>query len=195
MISPKESCPLRVVTVGEASVGKTALTSRLVDDSFNQCAVPTVGANYQMYTTDVEGDMVEMQIWDTAGQEKYRSLSPFYFKNAAAAIVVFSLINRKTFETLSDWITSFIEVAGPDALIYIAANKSDLINEIEISSDEVKKWASDSGYKYYETSAKTGTNVHEMFDDLAADLKKNYNILTRDQGPHKDSPDKSEPCC
>ena len=196
MKSNKNNAPIRVVTVGDASVGKTSLTSRLVEKTFNAFEPSTVGANYQTYSTEVNGDTVELQIWDTAGQEKYKSLAPIYFRNAAAAVVVFSLISRNSYDQINDWITSFVEVAGPNALIYIAANKSDLNDEIEISSSMAKQWALDLGYKYYETSAKTGFNVNELFNDLAADIQKNYNtIYQRQKTSISSDKSKTQACC
>ena len=180
MISDKSS-PVRIVTIGDESVGKTSLTSRLVDKTFNQFEPSTVGANYQTYTTKIgdSGEYFEMQIWDTAGQEKFKSLSPIYFRNASAAVVVFSLVNRNSFDKLNDWIASFIEVAGTEAIIYIAANKADLEDEKQVSSEEAREWAEGLGYKYFETSAKTGTNVETMFNSLASDLKNKQTILNQ----------------
>ena len=195
MLADSSSAPLRVVTIGDASVGKTSLTSRLVDKTFNQFEPSTVGANYQTHTVSANGEFIVLQIWDTAGQEKFKSLSPIYFRNALAAVVVFSLVNRRSFEKLNDWIKSFKDVAGEQALVYIAANKKDLVEDYEISIEEAKEWAESQGFKFFATSAKTGENVNELFTELAIDLQKSQTVM---QVQIKSSPKEKEEgsgCC
>jgi small GTP-binding protein len=161
---------LRVVTIGEESVGKTSITCRLVSDAFNPFESGTVGANFQQYTEIVSGNKLEIQIWDTAGQEKFKSLCPIYFRNAAAAVCVFSLTSRASFANLCTWIQNFVQIAGNKALIFIAANKSDLKADFEVELAEARDWAQTQHYPLYVTSAKTGEGIRQMFRDLARDL-------------------------
>ncbi|OHT01720.1 small GTP-binding protein [Tritrichomonas foetus] len=170
MITSQADPPFRVVTIGEESVGKTSITNRLVGDNFNPYEPGTIGANYQQYKEEIDGNKVEIQIWDTAGQEKFKSLSPIYFRNAAAAVVVFSLTSKSSFSRLRDWIDSFTEIAGTNTIIFLAGNKTDLDSEFEVNIDEAKDWAQSHSYKMYLTSAKTGDGIHELFSDLAKEL-------------------------
>ena len=162
--------PFRVVTIGEASVGKTSITNRLIEEKFNLYEPSTIGANYQPFITAVDGKKVEIQIWDTAGQEKFKSLTPIYYRNAAAGVAVFSLTKQSSFEQLNDLIKSFYETAGHNALLYIAANKSDMIEEISVDFEEAKRWAELNRYKIYKTSAQNGEGIKELFSDLANEL-------------------------
>lgn len=171
MLRNHDNVPLRIVTIGDASVGKTSITSYLIDKAFNPFEPSTVGANYQTYSVSLPDERVDLQIWDTAGQEKFKSLGHIYFRNAAAAVVVFSLANRDSFLRLEEWICSFKEAAGNNAIVYIAANKADLDEDFEISAQKAEEWATKEGYKFYMTSAKTGLNIDKMFEDLATDVK------------------------
>jgi small GTP-binding protein len=170
MITPQATSVHRVVTVGEESVGKTSITSRLIDDTFNQYEPGTVGANYQQYSEEIEGTKMDVQIWDTAGQEKFKSLSPLYFRNAAAAVCVFSLTSKASFVNLKGCIDDFVKVAGTSASVFIAANKCDLVDEFEVAMDEAVEWAQANRYPIFKTSAKTGEGIKEMFKELLAEL-------------------------
>ncbi|OHS94812.1 small GTP-binding protein [Tritrichomonas foetus] len=163
----------RVVIIGDASVGKTSLLNQLIDHNFQEYEQSTIGANYQLYVEEIDGTKIEIQIWDTAGQEKFKSLGPIYYRNSLGAAVVFDVTNRKTFDDLSEWITSFTEVAGTDTTIVIVANKTDIVERQQVEFDEVKEWAESNGYMVFATSAKTGDGVTELFRALARDILTN----------------------
>lgn len=193
----RQNTIFRIVTIGDESVGKTSITSYLIDRTFNQYEPSTVGANYQTYTVKTPEEDVVLQIWDTAGQEKFKSLSPIYFRNSAAALVVFSLVNKNSFMKLNDWITSFREVAGANAIVYVIANKADLPESFEVPLIQAEEWATNNGYKFYLTSAKTGQNIEKVFTDLAYDIKQNDVQSTTQQKSHlkpTEDPD-SGACC
>jgi small GTP-binding protein len=146
-----------------------------MEDRFDEHELPTVGANWQLYVQDFNNDRVELQIWDTAGQEKFRSLGPLYYRSAVGAVAVFDVTNRGTFEHLESWITAFTEVAGTDVKIVIAGNKCDLDGDRQVSIKESREWATQRGFMIYETSAQTGENVANLFRALAeAILKSRY---------------------
>ena len=195
MIADGSSPPLRIVTIGDESVGKTSLTSRLVDKTFNQYEPSTVGANYQTHTVSANGQFIVLQVWDTAGQEKFKSLSPIYFRNALAAVVVFSLVNRRSFEKLSDWASSFREVAGQQALVYIVANKLDLSDQYEVQIDEGREWAENHGFKFFATSAKTGENVNKLFTEIALDLQNSQSLIQMQVKEQPKEIERKQGCC
>jgi small GTP-binding protein len=157
----------RVVAIGDSSVGKTCLVSRLMEDRFDLNESMTVGANWQLYVQDFNSDRVELQIWDTAGQEKFRSLGPLYYRSAVGALVVFDITNRESFDHLELWIKAFTEVAGNEVRIVIAANKCDLDDRRKVSAKEAIEWGRSRGWMVYETSAATGENVQAAFRALA----------------------------
>lgn len=162
----------RVVVVGDSAVGKTSLLNQLIDSNFNPFEQSTVGANYQLYVEEIDGQKVEMQIWDTAGQEKFRSLAPIYFRNSTAAVAVYDQTSRPSFEHLDTWIKTFTEIAGTDTVVTIAGNKCDLFESIEVPFDEAKEWATSRGFNIGSTSARSGSGVKQLFSDLAKELVK-----------------------
>jgi small GTP-binding protein len=169
MLVEKTSFHCRVVLIGDASVGKTSLLNQLVSRQFDLRETATIAANYQIYVEEVDGIKIELQIWDTAGQEKFRSLGPIYYRNASAAIVVYDVTNRQSFDNIADWISAFVDVAGIRPIIAIVGNKSD-ITEKAVAVHEAREWASSKGYCTYQTSAKTNEGVKELFQGLAKEL-------------------------
>lgn len=167
---PEDDLHCRVVIVGDSAVGKTSLLNRIVDDTFNQYELSTVGANYQLITRRVNGRKIEIQIWDTAGQEKFRSLSPIYFRNATGAIAVFSITSKTSYEHLSEWLSMFTEIAGDDTVIAIVANKCDLKNSIEVDLEPISESCKEKNYIFAETSAQNGYGVKDFFDTLSVKL-------------------------
>ena len=173
----------RVVVIGEASVGKTSILNQLIDHCFYEHEQSTVGANYQLFVQEVDGVKIEIQIWDTAGQEKFRSLGPIYFRNSLGAVVVYDVTNRHSFDNLETWITSFQDVAGTNTVVTVVGNKCDMPeSEIQIPESEAQKWAETKGYESFRTSAKTGVGVKETFYSLARQLLKNRMSRTRSKG-------------
>lgn len=156
----------RVVVIGDSSVGKTSILNKLAYNNFNQNELATIGSNYQMYIQQIQDVKIELQIWDTAGQERFRSLSSIYFRNADVAIVVYDHTCFKSFRSLEMWIKEFIDVAGPDKIIIIIANKHDL-DDSQVPFQEAEAWADSKNYTIYQVSAKTGEGIKELFSDLA----------------------------
>jgi small GTP-binding protein len=163
----------RVVTLGESSVGKSSIINRLVNKEFNSVEPSTIGATFLLHSEEVENIRIEMQIWDTAGQEKYKSLSPIYCRGAAAAIVVFDITNHDSFHKLEQWTNLVTEVSGTDTAVFIVANKCDLIARVEIGDDVMNNWASSHGFKLMKTSAKTGEGVADLFQQVAEAIYRN----------------------
>ena len=157
----------RVVFIGDSSVGKTCIINRLMNDKFNSDEQTTVGAMFAMYSEEVESDIIEMQIWDTAGQEKFRSLGPVYYRQAQIGIIVLDLSSKTTLDHLDEWIDTFIKNAGQDALLVIAANKLDLTDHIQISDETLESVSMSNDIKYFKVSAKEGIGIQEMFHYLA----------------------------
>ena len=160
----EEKATFRVVTIGESSVGKTCIINRFLRNSFDVDEPNTIGALYDSFVQECNGRTIEVQLWDTAGQEQYRSLGPVYFRAAAAAIAVFDVANRDSFESLGDWVRAFRSVSGESTIVIVTGNKCDL--ERTVSVQEAKQWASENACKYVETSAKTGQGVKVLFDEL-----------------------------
>jgi small GTP-binding protein len=163
----------RVVVIGDSSVGKTSILNRLVEDTFNEFQLPTIGSNFQLFGEEVDGARVELQIWDTAGQEKFRSLGPIYFRNAVAALAVYDQGSQASFQHLEKWIKDFTDVAGEGATIAIAGNKVDLVDSCEVVYKDAEMWANEQKYLIGQTSALTGYGVRSLFSALAYAIRQN----------------------
>ena len=99
----------RVIMIGDTLVGKTSIVNKLIYDTFNEKELPTIGSMFALYSKPSNSPKYEMQIWDTAGQEKFRSLTPIYFQNADAGVFVFDVSQRKTFQNIESWISLFTD--------------------------------------------------------------------------------------
>jgi small GTP-binding protein len=172
----------KVVIIGSAAVGKTSITQRLQFGQFDEEYQPTVGAGYVSYRTKHDDQDVELQIWDTAGTERYRSLAPIYYRDAVAAVVVCDQTDQSSADALEGWITNFKQnVKGP-AYIAIAANKDDLEEKV-VNPETVRQWAADSQFDFFVTSAKSGKGVTELFDTLIRHLVASSGPVSAAQKP------------
>lgn len=186
----------RVVTIGDSAVGKTSVISCLMGNEFNPNEQSTVGAMFILHVEEVQGKRLELQVWDTAGQEKFKSLGPIYYRNADVAVVVFDKTNTMSYENINSWINSFIETAGTDAIIAVVGNKCDLANQCQVAEETARKWASEKGYLYFETSAVTGEGVKSMFKEIGEFLYRKSSKRIAEAIPmnHWDSEKKSKKC-
>ena len=168
-----ETMNCRIVVIGDTLVGKTCLMNRLVQNKFNNDEQPTVGATHQMTLRDVKGYRLNVQIWDTAGQEKFRALGPIYFRDSHGAIIVYDQTKLETFENIKNWINSYIKTAGENTIIAIAANKSDLEENMKVPFEMAERWANQNGYLIKKTSAKLGFGIEELFNEMSEKIVKN----------------------
>lgn len=159
----------RVVLIGESFVGKSCLVTRLVKQEFNRTTEDTIGAAFESYETTVaDGLKVRMQIWDTAGQEKYKSLGPVYYRNAAAGIFVYDITENRTLKNLRTWVQTFRDTVGTEIPIFIVGNKSDLDERRQVECRDGQAFAdSVNAALFLETSALTGLNVVQLFQRVA----------------------------
>lgn len=164
----KPSVP-RIVMLGTTSVGKTSLINRIVYSKFDANAPPTTGAGFFQYKSPPPEER-EIQIWDTAGMERFRSLNNVYYQRAVGAILVFDLTNLDSFKELDSWRDEFISKTSPNAIIILVGNKSDLEDQIEVDKNDIDQYCSQHGLKYYETSACTGHNVTNVITELISML-------------------------
>jgi len=159
---------MKVVLVGDTQVGKTCLVSWLTTGSFRGAAPATVGAAFQDHVMATDKGTVSMQIWDTAGQEKYRSLAPMYYRNAQAAILVFDLTSAQSYDALEQWATELREKASDDMKLFVVGNKCDLETDRKVTAVDAREFTFRHGaVEYYETSAKTGLGVVALFRAVA----------------------------
>jgi small GTP-binding protein len=181
----------RVVMIGDASVGKTSIISRLIEHTFNPSISSTVGANFQQYHKRLGDETLDLQVWDTAGQERFRALSPIYYRGAHAGVAVFSMDRRDSLESLPEQISLFLEVAK-DALVFVAGNKVDLVGKEGFSKSDALAFAEQHGWKVVFTSAKDGDGVVELFDKMCEQLR---NVKVEGKSKIEPMADGGAGCC
>ena len=157
----------KVVLLGESGVGKTSIISRFINDTFEEGLVTTTGASYagkDMVFKDYQNQVIRFEIWDTAGQEKYRALAQIFYKDAAIAILVYDITSEESFEEIQKyWYTQLKESASKDIVIGLAANKCDLIDDEKVSEERAREFAKEIGAVFKLTSACKSIGIEELF--------------------------------
>eukprot|EP01038_Epipyxis_sp_PR26KG_P008570 gene8570-11580_t len=158
---------VKVVLLGDTGVGKSSLVLRFVTNNFKPYSESTIGASFMSKMITVASKQIKFQIWDTAGQEKYHSLAPMYYRGAAAAIIVYDITRANTFKTLKNWVEELKSKGPKDIALAIAGNKADLEYEREVDKAMAQAYAEEIGAMYVETSAKDDLNVQDIFVQLS----------------------------
>lgn len=167
----------KIIFLGDVSVGKTSIIQRYINNFFDVNYTCTIQA--EQFTKVIKEDnntSIKLNIWDTAGQEKFRSLTRQYFRDANGAIIVFDLTKKQTFDYVYTYINEIKNYGENDTIIIIVGNKSDLTSEREIPLNDIKNKLNDEFF-YFEVSAKTGNNITMVFDKMKKLIMENYYIL------------------
>ncbi|KMU85188.1 GTP-binding protein YPT52 [Coccidioides immitis H538.4] len=168
---PKPSSSVKLVLLGEAAVGKSSLVLRFVNNDFQENKEPTIGAAFLTQKCSLPTRTIKFEIWDTAGQERFASLAPMYYRNAQAALVVYDLTKPSSLTKAKHWVAELQRQASPGIVIALVRMKEKIKSAAgdarKISTQEASSYADDEGLLFFETSAKTGVNVAEVFTAIA----------------------------
>ncbi|XP_064393542.1 ras-related protein Rab-22A-like [Halichondria panicea] len=168
---------VKVCLLGDIGVGKSSLVGRFVHGAFNPNLTTTLGASFMSKSLTVDTNTIKFQIWDTAGQERYRSLLPMYYRNAAAAIIVYDITSEASFEVLQEWITELNRLGPPNIVLAIAGNKCDLEEKREVPYTRGEQYAEQCKALFCETSALNATNVEQLFVKISHTLPTESPVL------------------
>ena len=157
----------KIIFVGDAGVGKTSIINRIVDNPFNEAYEMSIGVDFMSKNLRYKGQNIKLQLWDSAGQEKYKGLIPSYVRNSSIVFVVYDISSKTSFNNISSWIT-FIKSIENTTLI-LCGNKIDLTTR-EVEKSEGEQFAQKEGISFFEGSAKTDENIKFMFYSVIADL-------------------------
>ena len=166
---------LKYIIIGDAAVGKSNLLLRFAQNDFKTEYQLTIGVEFGAKNLDINNKKFRLQIWDTAGQENYRSITRAYYKNSVCAILVYDISNRETFEHISNWIEDCTAQSPKTVFMILVGNKSDLSNNRQVTFDEGKEMAKNNNMMFFETSAKTGENVDKIFEESAKEIHNKIN--------------------
>ena len=160
----------KIMVLGESKVGKTSLIKRYTKDQFGGVYLTTVGMDFQDKIIEIEDKKVRLQVWDTAGQERFRNVTKSYFQSSQGLLVVYDITDKESFEKINFWMENIKKNAPENAKLILVENKCDLANERKVSYEEGENYAKKFNIKFFESSAKDGTNVKEFFFYLANEI-------------------------
>lgn len=156
---------IKLLTLGDSGVGKTSLLMRYADDSFSESFITTIGIDIKFRYLEIDGKTVKVQVYDSAGQERFRSITTSFYRRANGLLLVYDVTDRASFEHIANWMHDIERNADPDISIVLVANKSDCPkNKLAVTEEEGKVLAEQFKIPFIQTSAKTNTNVSEAFD-------------------------------
>ena len=183
MFDDKDLETLKIVLIGESGVGKTSIISQFIDQIFQNDQQSTIGGTFSTKTIKCgNGKILKLEIWDTAGQERYRSVTKMFYKDANAAILVYDITNKFSFEVLQKyWIEQVKESSPRNIILAIAANKSDLIEYEQVDEGAARQFAKENDALFAVTSAKQTSCVESLFLDIAKKYTGTDSALTLEE--------------
>ena len=157
---------INIIILGDSNVGKTSLLLSYTDNYFPDSHVATIGIDYKIKPININGCELKLQLWDTSGQERFRSMTNTFLKTANGIAFVYDITNKKSFEGVKKWINE-AETKGANFESILIGNKIDLEGKREVTKETMEKYANKKKVKAFETSAKTQINVADAFENLA----------------------------
>ena len=179
----------KIILIGNSGVGKSSILQRYIQKVFNESYASTIGVDFFMKSITMGDKSIKMQLWDTAGTEKFRSITTGYYRGADAAFVVFDLTAKATFKALNEWIQSYYKYSNPDVEknVVLIGNKSDLTDLREVTQEEIDNFTkANNNIKYFEASAKDGINIDECFNYIAEQLMNQHDSKEKEMAKSND---------
>ena len=169
----------KILLIGDLGVGKSCVILRYVEGDFPGNIMSSIGVDFKTKQIELDEHSIKMQIWDTAGHEKFRTITTSYYKSAQAIIILYDITQKSSFDHIRNWITEIDKFGKQGVLKVIVGNKLDLENNRKISKEDAENLALKYGVKLWEVSAKDNTNIEEMFvDTIKTLLEKNSKIIS-----------------
>lgn len=200
MLGKNYDYSVKTIVVGDSGVGKTCILFRFVRDTFQEDTPSTLGVEFVSKIIDTKKQRIELQLWDTAGQELFRAVTRSYYRGSVGAFIVYDITNRDSFINVRHWLTDVRSSDRSDIVCILIGNKSDLNNR-EVSTEEGQKLADDYNMTFFETSAKTGEGVEAAMISCLIQIEKLIDEGKLDKRPLPESyltneaSEKKNGCC
>jgi len=197
----------KVLLLGDISVGKTSIITRFTEGAFFENMANTIGVEYHRKTIKLKGKGIEMEIWDTSGQERYQSIAKSFYRGCMGIIIVFDVTSEKSFGNVKSWIEHLNSDADSEVIKILVGNKSDLKDEFSsVDKIEIAELTKECNLVYFETSAKSGENIKEAFEFMALQIydkvtdseprDRRVSLASSKRSPKKrEDNEKSDGCC
>ena len=158
----------KIIFTGDSGVGKTSIINSIMGQKFSEEYEPSIGVDFFSKTIRYKGRLMKLQIWDSAGQEKFRSIIPSYIRGSSLIFLIFDITKKESFDHLNEWITFITNIENGN--IVVVGNKIDLKENRVITKEEAEKYCKEKNYDYFEVSAKEGTNINNLLYTSFASL-------------------------
>jgi len=153
----------KLIFLGDQNVGKSCILNRFMNDTFTEEYQATIGLDFQSKNVQIDNQDIHLLLYDTAGQEKFRSLIPMYTRDSNIILLVYEINNKDSFLHLPDWLNDLSNVNKDDVIFALVGNKIDLEDSRKVSTEEGKNYANENGFLFHEVSAKTGEGFSDLF--------------------------------
>ena len=185
----KETMKFKTVIIGEAGVGKTSIVQQFVNKCFQEKYVETIGVEFFTKTFKINDKIIKAEIWDTAGSERFASITKNYYRGADGALIVYDISNKTTFDNVENWFNELKNACKEEAFIILIGNKNDLENQRQVSNNLLINLGKNLGIAVMETSAKDDYNINESFYLL---IKEIYRKFVKNNGSSNEKNDIGE---
>ena len=170
---------IKILTLGDSGVGKTSIIQKFINDKFNQSMLSTIGVDFQSKVIIIDNIKVKLKIWDTTGQERFKTLTSQYYNGADGALLIFDITSKMTFDRISFWMNELNEKKKLNELgLLLIGNKIDLNDKRTVDKEEAEIFARENNINYYETSASKNININNVINDIA---KQCLNIIKKNE--------------
>ena len=186
----------KILLLGDSSVGKTCFLMRYSDNTFQEIHMSTIGLDYKLKNVQLDdGKIVKIQIWDTAGQDRFRSITKNYYKGAHGIILIYDVTSRKTYENIKNWVAQIKEEVSEKVTIILVGNKIDDEKNRKVTTEEGENMAKECGLDFFETSAKSGVNIDSTFNELVKKTVEKYSKIDGKGDKLNNRKGKKSVCC
>ena len=175
----------KILVLGDAAVGKTNFLIRFTENTFCENYMNTIGFDYKSEIITIDEKRIKLQIWDTAGQDRYRSLTKNLYHKAHGIVLMFDVTSEDSFINIKQWVKSIKDISGDKICIILVGNKIDDINKRKVSEIEAKKIADEYSLTYIEASGKSNINVKDTFFTIAKEIMTRKDIITNEKDINK----------